>query len=549
MTAKGALAAIPPLLIFLFGCLLGMHFGKIALHPLDSPIIFDGAWRILSGQRFFQDFQTPNGFVPIALQSLFFKFLGVNWWSYRLHAGIFNGLFGLIVYQLLQRVGKNRLLSMGYGLLSCIVFYPPMGVPYMEQHSFFFVLLASYLAILGGQSLGWRQLLLGTGMIVCWLLAVLSKQIPGFFAVPISLLAWFGLGKLPGWRMFFQIVALGFIVALLVSTLILGRFWEHWQAFWTYFWEYPRALGIARGSAWKMPIMQSVRSFAWLPFQQLSGLNFIYRYILYAPTLLGLAYLLWISKAKRPVLQLQFGYPMLGISMILACSFFMHASKNQMENGLPLVYLAVGLGHLFILELVPAATTIWHATENTTKKIRVLLNLFLLFVALWTAYDFETRVNASRLVLDFDSKNSLATAHPVRESIEGLDFQTVFDYDLLDPGQLLAWLDGHHGNFLYFGDLTCMYGLSGRPSVSPFLWMHEGLCLPYRDTPDFRRMDERLLEAIRKYQVRYVIFENTQRISYTGLQLECFDRSYDSLRSNYQGQTGVGGFTIWELQP
>ena len=87
----GALPAI--LFLFVWGGLLCLSTGRVGFMPLDQSIVFDGAWRLLSGQVPFRDFTTPDSLTPILLQVLFFKFLGVNWFAYCLHAAVFNGLF------------------------------------------------------------------------------------------------------------------------------------------------------------------------------------------------------------------------------------------------------------------------------------------------------------------------------------------------------------------------------------------------------------------------------------------------------------------------
>jgi hypothetical protein len=40
---------------------------------------------------------------------------------------------------------------------------------------------------------------------------------------------------------------------------------------------------------------------------------------------------------------------------------------------------------------------------------------------------------------------------------------------------LIEYLRGQRGNFLMLGDETIIYGLTGKPSPTPFLWFHPGL--------------------------------------------------------------------------
>ncbi len=100
--------------------------GRLGFMPLDQSIVFDGAWRLLSGQVPFRDFTTPDGLTPIVLQALFFQALGVTWFAYCLHAAVFNGLFCCLAYGLLRGIGAPRAAALLYGALSGVVFYPSL---------------------------------------------------------------------------------------------------------------------------------------------------------------------------------------------------------------------------------------------------------------------------------------------------------------------------------------------------------------------------------------------------------------------------------------
>lgn len=62
----------PALSLFGLGWALAEHAGVREWMPLDPSIVFDGGWRLLSGQLPYRDFGTPRGWVPIALKAFFF---------------------------------------------------------------------------------------------------------------------------------------------------------------------------------------------------------------------------------------------------------------------------------------------------------------------------------------------------------------------------------------------------------------------------------------------------------------------------------------------
>lgn len=175
--------------LFFFGAGVNLFYGRLGYMPLDQSIVFDGGWRILSGQIPYRDFVTPCGIVPIYLQALLFKIFGVTWFSYILHASLFNGLFCALGYWFLRSLRVNRWLAFLYALATSLLFYPPFGVPYVDQHAFFFLFLAITLTVWA------RTSDYSKSGFIAWFfipfaisLAALSKQSPTSFGIPMILL-------------------------------------------------------------------------------------------------------------------------------------------------------------------------------------------------------------------------------------------------------------------------------------------------------------------------------------------------------------------------
>lgn len=535
--------------IFAFGfglCLIASRWG---MHPLDSPIIFDGAWRLMHGQSYFHDFNTPNGFVPIGMQVVFFKVLGVNWWAYRLHAAMMNGLFGLLAFGILCKATGKRTLAMAYGCLSTIVFYPPMGTPYMEQHSYFFLLLGVFLAILTSQMMGWKRFLFTAAIPITWVLAILSKQSPGFFAIPLSLVTMLLFWEKVDFKRALIALAAGLPGILVTFWLFVGWPFGIEAEFWRYFWTYPQAIGAERAAQWHFGIFKSIRSFAWLPFQTLSGWNLVFRYLLYVPFLaFGIEWLWRKWRKTGPIATYPFRYLVVAILMVVVCSFFMHSTLNQKENGIPLVFVSIGLGHAFWAEWLTSKLGGLTWPEKRRTRIALGASLLLLGLSVYTAIEFDQRVNRLRLVLDFPPDVMQHEEMRPKAGISDLGFVVPYGAGQLEPGMILDWARVHDGTFLLMGDITWLYGLSGRPSVPPFLWMHEGLTMPRLDDPAFAQTDLDLLQSILQHHVKYVIFENASRITYMGLQLECFPATADAIYARHIATETVGGYVVWHLR-
>jgi hypothetical protein len=539
-----------PLGIFIFGFVLSLWYGGQGLNPLDSSIIFDGAWRLICGQSFFHDFSTPNGFVPIGIQAVFFRVFGVNWLAYCLHAAVLNGLFALLVYDILRMSKAPRWLAGGYATLSAVVFYPPMAVPYMEQHSFFFIALAVWLVLLAGNMEGKGRARISFVIPSVALLAILSKQSPGLFVVPTCLIALAGWVPKASWKSVFVALLLGLVPAFLTFWLFVGPPWEIWRDFWEHFWVVPQALADERMGKWTYPFFKTLRTMAWYPYQTLSRWNYFHRYLLYWPFLLLAVEWIWRKWRHRP----RPGWPpfrllLLAIGLVVTCSFFMHFSENQPQNGLPFVFLSVGLGHIFYREWLLGFE--FAQLEGKAWFRKSILGVSVLFLAYsgMAAFEFHQKTNVTRFVLDFRDVEPYQSPSTPARKMGFLDFQAPFQYHDLKPWELVTWMQVHEGNFLLFGDLTFLYGFTGRPSVQPYLWYHEGLTLPASESEKFRLVDAALLQSCKAHQIHYVVFEHPDRITFKLGQWECFAQTSAAVDGRKIGVSRVGGFDVWELKP
>lgn len=549
MNATRATNRLISLSIFLFGLGISLWYGRQGINPLDSSIIFDGAWRLMQGQTYFSDFSTPNGFVPIIFQTLFFKLLGVNWFAYCLHAAVFNGLFALLANGILRLAGGPRWLSAGYALMSAVVFYPPMGVPYMDQHAFFFVLLGVWIAMLASQKRGRPQFWLISSLPAVAMLAVLSKQSPGIFAVPLSalvLLCWMPKRQ---WPSTIAALLLGLAPAFATFCVVVGLPWQIWGPFWDAFWKMPQSIADQRLAEWTYGPFKTLRAMAWFPFQTLSSFHFIHRHLLFAPFLLLLvewAIRKWRQRPRAawPPLRLL----VMGIGMSVTCSFFMHFTLNQPQNGLPLVLVSIGLGHIFWRKWWQGFEFDFSGRFRHVPMLMKGLSVLMLLYGGWATLQFHQKTNVPRLVLDFTPDFPFQSDIPKANHWGFLEYQAPFHYGSLKPWELTAWMDAHKGTFLLFGDLSILYGMTGRPSVSPVLWFHEGLTYAPQGSAAFARLDRQLLEMTQKAKIRFVVFEHPEHLSWMHAQLEQFRITHRALAVRQTASYEVGGFTVWELR-
>ena len=84
--------------LFLFSLLINQYYGYRGVLPIDSFLIFDAGFNIISGNHPFKDYWIITGPLLDYIQSLFFLTFGVNWFSYVLHASVINMTLALFSF-------------------------------------------------------------------------------------------------------------------------------------------------------------------------------------------------------------------------------------------------------------------------------------------------------------------------------------------------------------------------------------------------------------------------------------------------------------------
>lgn len=503
--ADGLLAAV----VLAAGIAIGLHHGRVGYMPLDQSIVFDAGWRMLGGQVPLRDFATPAGITPGAMQAAAFGVFGVSWLVYVAHAAVVNGLFGVTVLALLRALGAPPGLAAMYGLLSTVVFYPPFGVPYLEQHAFFFGLvavLAAALALRG--SPGW------SASVPLWIvLGLLSKPIPTVFLAPLPFVMLAGSRER---RRHLSAAGIG-ALAVVVAVLALGA-----------------GLGVdatlAADSLWRLPAGEGAARTA----RALTELPSLSADVLVRWSVLGLVALpvAMAMGARRSVAR----WPLVVATWLFVASLaFALLTNNQAENAAGCLFAVVGLAHVVLLDglgvrLARAATGV------------------LLLVAVSDAVRFDRRVNAPRLVHSLQDEPTIDARTELPAALGFLRWRLHFFYRYGpgELGRLVAWLREQTGNFFYLGDSSIVYGLAGKPSTSPVLWFHRRLTTPPRGTPAFDAFERRFLASLREHEVRYVVLEG--RETYDGVRpsrLPALAALVDAGRVVQR----IGPFTVVEITP
>ena len=136
-------------LLLIISVTVNTYFGSIGVFPIDSFAFFDSANILNQGFVPFKDYWVMNGFMIDIIQSIFFKYFGVNWQVYQLHSSLVNFFFSITIFFFFLNIGLNIFLSFFYSSFASIISYSVVGVPFPDQHSAFFSLIGFYFLYLG----------------------------------------------------------------------------------------------------------------------------------------------------------------------------------------------------------------------------------------------------------------------------------------------------------------------------------------------------------------------------------------------------------------
>lgn len=539
-----------PIVLFLFGWAYTMIYGRVGLSALDSSIVFDGAWRWLNDQKFMVDLYTPNGFVPIVLQAICFKLFGVNWFSYVLHAAIFNGLFTLLVYHMLNHFGGTKWLNAFYSLCSAVVFYPPFGMPYMDQHAIFFSLLAVTSLLSATRTTGYKQTLVWLTIPSILMLAVLSKQTPSLYMLPVSVILFPVLVPKSQWQAAILKLAIGLIISALIPfTLFDWAQIDHKEA-WNYFWQQPSQIGASRLQE-ALDLDKSIFEQFWLhPYQLLSRFNFWDELILYIlPALLILYWLIrfLLKKNWEPILNWRaFQSWWLSFWLVGVMGAYLILTNNQRVNGLAYTFLCVGLAHGAILHVIEPIKVQYLNQLKSLKWVVQAISILLVIHFLSGAIDFHNEVVTNRTVHDFEPKKG-PEINFSNDELGYLQWSEAWHGNSRNPSELITFLRQKNQPFFLFGDFTFLYGMVAQPSVAPNLWWHEGLTYPIALDPNRATFELRLAKAVQQLHPAYVIFENSAHETYLNTELSDFKELDQWIQNHKMNAFKIGAYELWEL--
>jgi hypothetical protein len=220
---------------------------------------------------------------------------------------------------------------------------------------------------------------------------------------------------------------------------------------------------------------------------------------------------------------------LLAQALLLVGLVFAVVTLNQEEMAVAYLFLAAGLAHLSLTQA--RAQLASHPRLRIAARAAAAL---VLVVAIRDGVSFARQVDATRIVNDIRWDPSIAERnapelHPDL-AFMGWQVPAVVPYDARDLTQLAVFLAAKPRGFLLIGDATVLYGLTGKESPAPALWLHPGLTVPLPGTKAMTDYENWLLERIASLDVRYLVLEG--RHTWNHVTVEHFPRIEAMVRSN-----------------
>jgi len=518
--------------------------------PLDQSIVFDGAWRIISHQLPFKDFTLPYGLTPILIQTIFFHLFGINWLCYCFHAALINALFGIAVFHFLLYFKAPLLLSFFYALLSCVIFYPPFGVPYVDQHSAFFAFISVFMVIIIKRITKYYfKIILIFFSSFFLFLSFLSKPVLPFFIFGIIVICILILFPYKQSLDLFFLFLLSSIIIFFIFTTSLFFSGIHFSYIFNNLFHSPLNLSKERflfflGS---YPLSKLINSIFYPnPLGQFS--LHLYCYPLIYSTLAFFLLLIIHPKTRmmlnrdsnnlREIILIIF----LSVSLIIVCNLFTSLTLNQAENGLYFLFVSLGLSHLALIKM----DTIFDQGKSELHKS--FISLVFVFIALLDCYIFNHKVNQTRIVNDMIfQKTNISSRVNLPNGLRFMIFDKPAKYTFTanDLKRTINFLKKDKANFFLIGDSSIIYGLTRRPSVNPVLWFHPGLTLPYPDSEAFSKYEFEVIQNIKKYRAKFLVIEG--EMTWFNLSLANFKILPSLLEKESVENKKFGSFVLYRI--
>lgn len=484
------LAVLPLLPLAGFAFYYSLRYGLRGFGAA-ADIVFYGGWQVANGQFPHLDFFVSYGAVQYLIQGALMKLFGPSWLVYCAHAAAFNAVYVCLIYLLLRRFALPWWIAFVYAWCAGITYYPAMGYPQPDKHSFLFLILALLLQMqVTADSKGRRVFLYYAGAGICYLLALFCKANPTLLYPLAALAVMLGLRRAQ-----VTLAVLGGLAALAAALLFGLLLAVGHPGFFAdllyYLVTLPGMIAAGRaGGSW--PILK-LADYARFPSITLA----------YAVLAAGGGLLLQrLGEAsdehfRRSVLVpllLAFGFVLMTVFHIL------HIGQPPLAH-VTLIVPAIALAHAAFLNGM--------GEGGALRRVRLSLSLLLLVFVAVDVSEYNRITVKRRLSYDTDMDIGQLQARGASglPELKHVEYAPVASNpDALQKfADILGAVKDLPGNVMTLGLSPWYYAFGQKAPVLPAIYIIPGHSSPQQDSPQELGLARRLAANLEKAEVRHLI--------------------------------------------
>ena len=496
-------------IIIFFSFVINWNYSKYGIFPIDTFLHYDSSHRILEGQYPVKDFWIVSGFLVDFIQALFFKIIKVNWQTYIFHSSLFNVAISLFTFFLLTTLGLNKVYAFFYAISLATLSYPVSGTPFVDMHSTYFCLLATYCIFLAIKKPDKNYIWIL--IVLFFVLAFLSKQVPAAYLLilysPVILLHLIIRRNFQAIKI--VITTLVFFIIIFYLTLELLKI--DFKLFLLQYIYFPQSLGS----------------------QRLSDLNLSFENLFNHYKFIFIPLLLIIfTFLKKPYKD--------------KISFY----SKDFTNTLILVFFCLGLiahqtltkNQIYIYFLIPLCFGYLHIQiEKLNVDLKKIFKYLILFIIIFTTIKYHIRFNENRKfheLADIDLSKAIES-QKLDKSLKGIQWISPHFPD--DPNneinilkEIKYEIDNSKNEIMVITHYSFLDSITSKKLNSPSrTHTTDGASIPMKGNKffeDYKKYIERKITEKKIKQILFLKFEelSTEVIS-EYLEINCYIKSEDRL--------------------
>jgi hypothetical protein len=535
--------------------LLTWTAGRRGFFAFDQSILFDGGWRVLSGQVPFRDFVAPVGPGSFWFQGAGFALFGADWGGYLASAAVLAAAAVAAAWIVArQALGGGRWTPLLAAAVTAVWFVPPSGTPWIDAVAFLPALLASAAMLraaggpgeeggeraVGGRRVDVRMLAAGAAGALT-VTVFLTKQNAALAVLPALAAAWAVPERSAGAAAHRRRLAFAFLLGAAAAAAIFAA----WLAaaaepalFVRHVLVLPAVAGGERFAGEPARLLLTLLTGAGPPAARLPLLAAA------AAAVAGLAR----RRLRRPAAQ--------AVALFGGQNLFVASANNQPVIAQPFSGLVLALGAYVGWELLAGAVPGRAAAAGLRRRLAAAAVALGVLSSAAAALDAAVSRRAHDLFspgtrfvrpLAVAAWRPLLWAQPtlLREGWPDAAEGAAAEVTAADVEALLVFLERRGEPFFVFPDWTALYGLTGAPSPQPLLWFHPGLTYPRGGDP---RLDRWIVAELERRRVAVVVLEEVSWLG-TRRRLAEFPRLGRWIERCFRPAGRIGPFLLRERPP